>query len=81
MSAPTTIDCKGLKCPMPIVKLAQAIQASGPQDEFVVEATDAAFLPDIRAWADVTGHLLVSAEDGPVKRAVVRKQTGSGGAP
>lgn len=71
---PNTLDCRGLKCPMPIVQTALAMRALGMGEVLTVEATDPAFLPDIRAWAEVTGNALDSEEsDGEIKRARIRK--------
>lgn len=69
----TSLDCTGLRCPMPIVKLGLAIRQlpSGAQVE--VRADDVAFEPDLRAWARQTGHAVVTFEAGPVARAVVQK--------
>ncbi len=67
------LDCTALKCPMPIVQIATAIKKLQEGEELSVVATDAAFLPDVRAWAEMTGHELVVVEDGAVKRAVIRK--------
>lgn len=69
----TSLDCTGLRCPMPIVKLGLAIRqvASGALVE--VRADDVAFEPDLRAWARQTGHAIVEFDGGAVARAVVRK--------
>lgn len=67
------IDCKGLRCPMPIVKLGTAIRQLQTGEQLRVEATDPAFGPDLAAWARKTGHRVVKFEDGAVQRAVVEK--------
>ena len=55
----THVDARGLSCPMPIVKTAQAIKplASGALVE--VLATDAGSVKDFAAWSRTTGHELV----------------------
>ncbi|HEY7942699.1 MAG TPA: sulfurtransferase TusA family protein [Candidatus Limnocylindrales bacterium] len=69
----THVDARGLSCPMPIVKTAQAIKplASGALVE--VLATDAGSVKDFAAWSRTTGHELVEQSvDGAVYRFVIR---------
>ena len=69
------VDARGLSCPMPIVKTAQAIKdiASGACIE--VLATDKGSQRDFVAWAKSTGNELVEqTEDGTVFRFVLRKK-------
>jgi tRNA 2-thiouridine synthesizing protein A len=69
----THVDARGLSCPMPIVKTAQAIKplASGALVE--VLATDAGSVKDFAAWTRTTGHELVEQSvDGAVYRFVIR---------
>jgi len=73
-AAPTaSLDCRGLRCPMPIVKLGLAIRQAPSGALVEVRADDVAFEPDLRAWARQTGHAIVTFEAGPVARAVVQK--------
>ncbi|MCA8977357.1 MAG: sulfurtransferase TusA family protein [Planctomycetes bacterium] len=72
----TVIDCKGLKCPLPIVQLALAIKDLPAGSEVCIEATDPAFLPDLRAWAEVSGNTVAATEEGEVKRTTIRKKAG-----
>ncbi|MFK7740173.1 MAG: sulfurtransferase TusA family protein [Planctomycetota bacterium] len=67
------LDCRSLRCPMPIVQLSLAIRRVAVGDQIAIEACDAAFLPDLEAWSRMTGHVLVDVEDGATKRAVIRK--------
>ena len=69
-----TIDARGLSCPMPIVKTAQAMKAlpSGAQVE--VLATDPGSVKDFAAWARTTGNVLVAQSvDEGVYRFVLRR--------
>ena len=45
------LDCRGMRCPIPIVKLAQAIKEF---DEVTLLSDDPATLPDLTAWARMT---------------------------
>ena len=58
----TTLDLKGLLCPMPIVKIAQAIKNIGIGDTIEATATDPGVLADIPAWARSTGQELASID-------------------
>ncbi|MEX2103897.1 MAG: sulfurtransferase TusA family protein [Bacilli bacterium] len=51
-----TLDCKGLSCPMPVVKTKKAIDALEPGKVLKVEATDKGSLADLKSWASRTGH-------------------------
>ncbi len=70
-----TVDARGLSCPMPIVKVAQAIKPlpSGAIVELL--ATDAGSVKDVTAWCRATGNELVDqTADGPVYRFVIRRK-------
>ncbi len=58
----TTLDLKGLLCPMPIVRIAQAVKTVAVGDTIEATATDPGVLADIPAWARSTGQQLVSIE-------------------
>ena len=57
-----SLDFKGLLCPMPIVKLSQAIKQVEVGDVIEAFATDAGVMADIPAWARSTGNELVTLE-------------------
>ena len=70
-----TVDARGLSCPMPIVKTAQAVKtiASGAAIELI--ATDAGSVKDVAAWCKATGNELVEqTSDGAVYRFVIRRK-------
>jgi tRNA 2-thiouridine synthesizing protein A len=67
------VDARGLQCPMPVVRTAQAVRglASGALVE--VLATDPGSTKDFAAWCRSTGHVLFeSTTDGTVFRFVIR---------
>jgi tRNA 2-thiouridine synthesizing protein A len=69
------VDARGLSCPMPIVKTAQAAKAlpSGAVIELV--ATDAGSIKDVAAWCRATGNELIEqTSDGAVYRFVIRRK-------
>ncbi|HEX2884303.1 MAG TPA: sulfurtransferase TusA family protein [Candidatus Limnocylindria bacterium] len=69
------VDARGLACPMPIVKTAQAIAGIGSGELLEVLATDPGSTKDFTAWSRTTGHELVEqSEDGGVFRFVLRKK-------
>ena len=71
--AETKLDCKGLQCPMPIVKVSRMTKTMNSGDTLIVEATDPAFKPDLEAWSKKTGHPLLEFTDGEVKKAIIQK--------
>lgn len=68
------LDCKGLKCPMPIVRLSQRIRQIPSGDAIEIEADDPAFPADLAAWIRRFDHTLASAEAGPIHRATIVKK-------
>jgi len=69
------VDARGLSCPMPIVKTAQAIKAIPSGSLIEVLATDKGSVNDFAAWSRTTGNELVeqSVDDG-VYRFVLRRK-------
>ena len=68
------VDARGLSCPLPIVKTAQAIKNLTPGQVLEVLATDPGSVKDFAAWSKTTGHELVeSSSDGAIYRFVIRK--------
>ena len=45
-----TLDVRGTKCPVPIVRAKQAIDTMSPGDILEVLATDAGSVPDFVGW-------------------------------
>jgi len=69
------LDCTGLMCPMPIVRISKAMKALDAGDTLEVRADDPAFEPDVRAWCDKMQQNLVSlAKDGGAFVAVIEKR-------
>lgn len=62
MSNASHLDLRGVRCPLPIVRLNGSIKLVAPGDELAFVADDPAFPLDIQAWARRTGHELVSLD-------------------
>jgi TusA-related sulfurtransferase len=67
------LDCKGLRCPLPIVKLSKAMKEMAAGQIVVVEASDPAFKSDVQAWVKTMGYELLEFKEDPVQTAVIRK--------
>ena len=69
------VDARGLSCPMPIVKTAQAIKTIPSGALVEVLATDAGSVKDFAAWSRTTGNELVEqSADSGVYRFVLRRK-------
>ena len=61
------LDCKGLNCPMPILKAKKAIKGLNSGDILKVLATDPGSVKDFDAFCRSGGHkLLENGDDGGV---------------
>lgn len=56
------LDCKGLQCPLPVIKTAQAIKTIEPGEVLELLATDPGVEPDMKAWTSRTGNELLGIE-------------------
>lgn len=69
------VDARGLSCPMPIVKTAQAIKTVASGDLVEILATDPGSTKDFVAWTRTTGNELVEQSlDAAVYRFVIRRK-------
>ena len=57
-----SLDFKGLLCPMPVVKIAQAMKQIQVGEIVEAIATDPGVTADIPAWARTSGNELISME-------------------
>ncbi len=70
----TTVDAKGLSCPMPIVKTAQAVKGVPAGELIEVLATDPGSVKDFAAWTRSTGNAIVEqTESDGVYRFVIKR--------
>ena len=73
--ADVTVDARGLQCPMPVIKAAQAIGGIESGQTIELIATDRGSLSDIPAWAGDMGHSLKEQfeDSGPEFHFIVEK--------
>jgi tRNA 2-thiouridine synthesizing protein A len=79
MAAPITpartIDARGLRCPLPLIKARNQIDDIKTGEVMEILATDPGAEHDFRAWCARKHHQLVSAEElpGPEFRFLIRR--------
>lgn len=56
--APKVIDASGLACPLPLLKLKQALHGMAAGEQISLIATDANSLIDIQRFCVIAGHQL-----------------------
>lgn len=70
----TTLDCKGLVCPLPVIKLSKTIKAAAQGAVIELLATDPGSMADLEAFEKQTGHrVLERSEQGGVFRFLVQR--------
>lgn len=70
---PETIDARGLKCPLPVLKMEKRLAGLPPGARLVVLATDPMARVDIPLFCKQNGHeCVVTAEDGAMRFAIVK---------
>lgn len=71
------IDAKGLKCPGPIVKVADTLRTLQKGQKVSVKATEDAFVSDIAVWCDRTGNKLhkLDVKDGVIEAVIEKAET------
>jgi TusA-related sulfurtransferase len=73
-AADRTLDCKGMLCPMPIVRLSKTMKELEAGQVVLMEATDPGSVPDVQAYAKNTGNALLAHEvNGSVMRFWLQK--------
>ena len=63
---PETIDCRGLKCPLPVLKLEKRVEAAEPGTVLIVLATDPMAKIDIPLYCRQHGHACEVSSEGEV---------------
>jgi tRNA 2-thiouridine synthesizing protein A len=73
--ADTTLDARGLSCPMPVLRANRALRSLEAGDKLRVLATDRAAIADFRAFCRETGHQLLSfSEEAGILSFTIRRR-------
>jgi tRNA 2-thiouridine synthesizing protein A len=69
-----TVDARGLQCPMPVIKLSQAIMAAQSGETVELISTDRGSCSDVPSWAEDMGQTLKEQfeEDGEFHFVLVK---------
>lgn len=59
------VDARGLRCPLPVIRLAAAARDRAPGSRLTVWSTDPAARLDVPAWARMRGHRVVDEHELP----------------
>lgn len=71
------LDCSGLQCPGPIMKVNETLKEMEDGEVLKVSATDMGFAADVDSWCRRTGNTLVKTErQGKENIVYIRKGTG-----
>ena len=74
----TVIDARGLKCPLPVLKLEKALAGASAGAVIAVLATDPVARIDIALYCRQQGHTLEMREESDAVRFVVTKSPTAG---
>lgn len=69
-----TLDCRGMRHPMPIVNLARCMKTLDPGEDVELLADDPSCVQNLPDWCATTGNELVEFDttDGPVRALIMR---------
>lgn len=68
------LDCRGLRCPLPVLKTEKRLSQMKPGDSVVVLATDPIARIDIPLFCTQNGHACDMSVDGDVMRFAIVKR-------
>jgi tRNA 2-thiouridine synthesizing protein A len=63
MQVDESLDCKGLSCPMPIIKLSKVIKKMKSGEVLEMTGTDPGSKADVPAWCEKTGNVFLEQKD------------------
>ncbi len=71
-----TLDCKGLSCPMPMMKLAKTMKGMKSGEVLEMLGTDPGTKSDLPRWCDKSGNTLLDESElsGGVSRFLIQKK-------
>ncbi len=64
IKADQVLDCKGMSCPLPILKTKKAVETLKKGQILKVETTDPGSKNDMNSWAKRTGNEILGVEEG-----------------
>jgi tRNA 2-thiouridine synthesizing protein A len=68
------LDVRGLRCPMPLMKVSKALKDMANGQTIRVTATDPGSMSDFKGWTQKTGNTLLEAkEEGGIYTYTIRK--------
>ena len=59
----STLDCRGLLCPLPIIRLSKAVKTVNVGAVIEMLATDPGSVPDMEAFEKQTGHKILERSE------------------
>ena len=74
-SAPLVVDARGLRCPLPVIRLAETALDTAPGVVIEVWATDPAARADIPAWCRMRGQDYLGEAPAQGEHAAYRVRT------
>ena len=74
-----TLDARNLLCPMPVIRVQNAMESLAPGDVLEVLCTDPGAMSDVPAWCRVNGHeVLEAVEDASADEIRITIRAGPG---
>ncbi|MBG56299.1 MAG: hypothetical protein CL935_04120 [Deltaproteobacteria bacterium] len=71
----TELDCRGLNCPIPILKTKKAVDALNTGQILKMLSTDPGSVNDVQSWSKRTENMLLDhTEDGGVYSFLIQKK-------
>ncbi|MEE8515662.1 MAG: sulfurtransferase TusA family protein [Alphaproteobacteria bacterium] len=58
-----TLDVKGLKCPLPVLKANKMLRGLEAGTVLEIDATDPGAVADFKVFCETTGHILVESTE------------------
>lgn len=69
------LDARGLRCPLPLLKLKQALHGMASGEEIEVWTTDPGSVRDFQAFLRQSGHHLIDINESPAENYfLIRKK-------
>ena len=69
------LDCGGLSCPVPIVRISRAMKELSSGDTLTVTASDPSFQADVEAWVRKMGHQLEAFDEADGQQTAVLRHS------